>query len=136
MLLKPKGEREQFSVSKLRKSMADSDASDRLIDDIIRKIKTHNEQGVSTAKIHQLAFGLLKSADQSFAARYNLKKVIMRLGPDGFPFERYFAAVLKHFGYITTTNQVVQGKCITHEVDIIAEKYQQKIPAMSEAKFQ
>ncbi|MAF13308.1 MAG: ATPase [Parcubacteria group bacterium] len=135
LVTKAEGNKEPFSVSKLRKSMIDSGASTKLIDDIIGKIKSHIDQGVSTAKIHQLAFGMLKSANQSFAARYNLKKAIMRLGPDGFPFEKYFAELLRHLDYKVKTNVIVQGKCISHEVDLIAEKPKEGIHAIIEAKF-
>lgn len=129
------GNKEIFSAVKLRKSMFDSGAPRKKIDEIIRKIQTHVKSGVSTSQIHRLAFQMLKSTSQTYAARYNLKKAIMHLGPDGFPFERYFAALLDHLGYTTTTNAIVQGKCITHEVDVIAEKHQENIHAIIEAKF-
>lgn len=129
------GDKESFSAAKLRRSMLDSGASAEVINDVIRKIKTHVEPGVSTAEIHRLAFQLLKTASRTYAARYNLKKAIMQIGPDGFPFEQYFANLLEHQGFKTRTNVVVNGYCITHEVDIFAEKHKENIHALIEMKF-
>lgn len=129
------GKKESFSAAKLRRSMLDSGASAEVINGVIRKIKTHVKPGVSTAEIHRLAFRLLKSANRTYAARYNLKKAIMEIGPDGFPFEQYFANLLEHQGFKTQTNVIVDGHCITHEVDIFAEKYKENIHALIEMKF-
>ena len=57
----------------------------------------------------------------------------MELGPTGFPFEEFIAALFKAEGYQTHTNQVVQGRCINHEIDIIAKKDNQLF--MMECKF-
>ncbi|MDD5172169.1 MAG: restriction endonuclease, partial [Candidatus ainarchaeum sp.] len=43
-------------------------------------------------------------------------------GPEGYEFEDFVAKLLSLQGYRTELRQVVQGKCITHEVDIIAAK--------------
>ena len=132
---KARGNQEPFSISKLKRSMFDTGASKEVIDQIISKLQSSVRQGISTAQIHRLAFQHLKLANRIYAARYNLKKAIMRLGPDGFPFERYFAALLEYSGYKTYTNVIVNGKCITHEVDVIAEKADENIHAIIEAKF-
>ncbi len=132
---KADGQREIFSVSKLNKSMLSSGVAKPIINKVIAEIKSKIRPGVTTAQIYRLAFDLLKSEDRSYAARYSLKKAIMRLGPDGFPFEKYFAALLNEHGYNTSTNVIVRGKCITHEIDVIAEKYEDNIHAIIEAKF-
>jgi Holliday junction resolvase-like predicted endonuclease len=46
----------------------------------------------------------------------------MELGPAGFLFEQYFAAILRAYGYETALNRIVQGECVSHETDIVAEK--------------
>ena len=68
-----------------------------------------------------------------YAAKYSLKRAIMHLGPGGFYFERYMAAVLKAYGYQTKYNQFLMGKCTEHEVDIVAEREGKKY--MIECKF-
>lgn len=46
----------------------------------------------------------------------------MELGPSGFPFEKYIAEILKMQGYKAQVNVIMDGKCVKHEVDVIAEK--------------
>ncbi|MDX9892979.1 MAG: ATP cone domain-containing protein [Patescibacteria group bacterium] len=135
LITKADGNKEVFSVDKLKKSMFRSGVSEPVINQTISQIKKKIKPGVSTSRIYRLAFNNLKSANKVYAAKYSLKKAVMDLGPDGFPFEKYFAALLKDQGYLTFTNVVVKGKCITHEVDIIAEKPQKNIHAIIEAKF-
>ncbi|RZK62264.1 MAG: ATPase, partial [Pedobacter sp.] len=57
----------------------------------------------------------------------------MELGPSGYPFEKYFAAILQHIGYSLRTGVILQGACVKHEVDVIAEKENQH--EMVECKF-
>ncbi|NUM25398.1 MAG: ATPase [Candidatus Buchananbacteria bacterium] len=135
LIKKASGEKEIFSIIKLKKSMMSSGVASGVAKRVISQIRPKIKPGTTTAQIHRLAFDLLKSEDKSYAARYNLKKAIMRLGPDGFPFEKYFAALLEEQGYETKTNVIVRGKCISHEVDVIAEKYEKNIHAIIEAKF-
>src|SRR3972149_4640100 len=54
--------------------------------------------------------------------RYSIKKAISDLGPSGYPFERYFARVLEAYGYSSELNLIVEGHCVSHEVDILARK--------------
>jgi len=55
------------------------------------------------------------------AAKYDLKGAMMRLGPAGFDFETFFAGVMREMGYQTKVRQVIQGLCVQHEVDVVAE---------------
>jgi len=119
---KTSGEKHPFSEEKLRKSLLKSGADKGQIDFIIREIHNQLYDGMSTRKIYQIAYSLLKSGSRHQAARYHLKYAIMELGPSGFSFEKYIAELLKKEGYTTRTDQVLHGKCVTHEIDVIAEK--------------
>ncbi|MCL4417473.1 MAG: restriction endonuclease [Actinobacteria bacterium] len=57
----------------------------------------------------------------------------MDLGPTGYPFEIFLSEIFKLEGYATEVGSILSGKCVKHEVDIIAEKEKEKI--MIEAKF-
>jgi hypothetical protein len=57
----------------------------------------------------------------------------MEMGPTGFPFEMYVSKILEAQGYKTQVNQIMLGKCVNHEVDVIATKDDQKI--LVECKF-
>jgi hypothetical protein len=65
---------------------------------------------------------LLRRKKPVFASKYKLKKAIYELGPTGFPFERFLSAILIYSGYKTQVGKTVAGKCVSHEIDVIAEK--------------
>ncbi len=134
-ITKASGEKEPFLPSKLSTSLRAARASQNEVDRILADIEKRVEDGMSTSKIYKYAFSLLKKLNKSHAAKYSLKRAIMQLGPDGFPFEQYVAALLRNAGYKVFTNQVLRGLCITHEVDVVAEYAEKNIHAIIEAKF-
>ena len=132
-ILKSSGEKVKFSVDKLRASLRRSGADKAVIQQIIDIVRDELYQGISTKEIYNRAFGLLKNKQSVFASKYKLKKAIYELGPTGFPFERFIAALLKYSGYETSVGIIFQGKCVSHEVDVLATKNGQKI--VVECKF-
>jgi len=130
---KASGETQDFSEEKLRGSLQRSGASDYLVENILREIRKYLREGISTKEIYRKAFQLLRKHVKSNAARYSLKKAIMELGPSGFPFEQLVGAILKHQGYTVEVGKTVQGKCVQHEVDVVAEK--QNLVVMVECKY-
>ena len=130
---KKSGDLAPFSREKLRLSLIKSGASKKNIQHIISEIEKILYQGISTKEIYKKAFALLRKSSRPMAAKYKLKKAIMELGPSGFPFERYLAAILKEEGYTTKIGQIIQGMCVQHEVDVVAEKGNQRV--IIECKF-
>jgi hypothetical protein len=108
-------------------------ASDKEIERILGSISSKLFNGISTKKIYRMAFDALKKSSGHKAARYHLKKAIMELGPSGFPFEKFIAEILKWEGYETQTGLITHGKCVSHEVDVIAERGEEFI--MVECKY-
>ncbi|MFL5752948.1 MAG: ATPase [Bacteroidia bacterium] len=121
-ITKASGEKARFSMKKLCASLIRAGASEEEADTIAQKIATFLYKDIPTKKIYGMAFRLLKENSRSLAARYHLKQAIMELGPSGYPFEKYFAEILKCQAYTARTGELVQGKCVTHEIDVIAEK--------------
>lgn len=76
---------------------------------------------------------MLKKHERPLALKYSLKRAIADLGPSGFPFEKFVAEMFKAQGYTVLTDQIAIGKCVPHEVDVIA--YNEKEFIMMEAKF-
>jgi hypothetical protein len=116
------GEKVKFSVSKLRLSLIRSGADKDMVDTIVKKVSEELYNGITTKEIYNRAFVLLKGKNSYLASKYKLKRAIYELGPTGFPFERFISRLLKYSGYTTKINIVLQGKCVTHEVDVIAKK--------------
>lgn len=121
-VIKASGESVIFSYEKLNHSLKKAGANEEQCASIIKKIEIDLYDGITTKKIYQKAFSLLKSTTlRPFAARYKLKKAIMELGPSGYPFERYIAEIFAYKGYKTKVGQIIQGNCVKHEVDVVAE---------------
>lgn len=122
IITKSSGDRVKFSLNKLRSSLKRTGADKETIDQIIDKVRDELYQGISTKEIYNRAFALLKKKKSHFASKYKLKKSIYELGPTGFPFERFVGAILKYSGYKVRIGEVLQGKCVTHEIDVVAHK--------------
>ncbi len=121
-VLKSSGEKVQFSMDKLRNSLKRSGADHDLVENIVSKVKNEIYPGITTNEIYNRAYALLKGKKSVFASKYKLKKAIYELGPTGFPFERFVAAILKYSGYQVKVGVILNGRCVTHEIDVLAEK--------------
>ncbi|MEH6537181.1 MAG: ATP cone domain-containing protein [Psychroserpens sp.] len=121
-ITKSSGEKVKFSLDKLRSSLKRTGASDTIVVQILNKVRDELYQGISTKEIYNRAFALLKKNKSHLASKYKLKKAIYELGPTGFPFERFVSAILQYSGYKTEVGKVLQGKCVSHEIDVIAFK--------------
>jgi hypothetical protein len=119
---KMSGEKALFDEEKLRNSLKRSRAEDDVIDKVIEKVKTELRDSISTKEIYRMAFAQLRKNSSHSAARYKLKQSILELGPTGFPFEEYISELLKFKNYRTEVGNIVDGHCVSHEIDIIAER--------------
>ncbi len=137
---KSSGELEIFSSEKLRQSLNRSGADNNIIELIVseieewlintvktekrREIKTDEDVVISvpSKKIYSMAFSLLRKKTVSNAARYKLKNAMMEMGPTGHPFEFFTSEIYRALGYKTEVGITLDGKCVTHEVDVLATK--------------
>jgi len=133
-VLKADGTIEPFSESKLLSSIKRAGIPDSLDTQVLDHIKTKLYDNIPTSEVYshiQEYFG--NSNDYSSESKYSLKKALIELGPTGFPFEKYVSEILKAEGYSTQVGQILLGKCVNHEVDVIAMKCDEKL--MVECKF-
>ncbi|PTX13113.1 ATP cone domain-containing protein [Pontibacter mucosus] len=130
---KASGEEVPFSETKLRKSLVKAGADAKLAKEIVHQIEKNLVPGITTQRIYEDALALLTNSSRPTAGKYKLKTAIMELGPSGFPFEKFVGAILKAQGFEVQVGQIVQGYCVSHEVDVIALKGDQHY--MVECKF-
>jgi hypothetical protein len=122
LIKKYSGEYQAFDVNKLINSLRRSGADEDIIQNIARKVQEQIEEGMTTKKIYQLAFNMLKGKSRLSASKYKLKKALMELGPSGFPFEKLVGKLFTHEGYDAKVGEIVQGNCVQHEIDVIVQK--------------
>jgi hypothetical protein len=122
LITKSNGETAPYEQAKLRRSLQRSGAKAQLIEDIVAQIESEIQPGWSTRQIYQRAFGRLRQKSRPVAGKYKLKRAILELGPTGYPFEHFIAALLDHQGFDTRVGMVFPGRCVSHEVDVWAQR--------------
>ena len=127
------GEMDAYDPAKLRASLSRAGAREVDIDRVVNEVEGVLREGMSTKEIYKIAYRALRKRSRGTAGRYSLKQAILQLGPTGFPFEKYVGALLAHQGFRTTVGVIVPGRCVDHEVDVVAEKEDQHY--MVECKF-
>jgi hypothetical protein len=132
-IIKADGTRELFDREKLEKSLRKNGTERELAESIVSKVEKDIVDGSTTKEIYRQAFGMLKKGQRPTALKYSLRKAVAELGPSGFPFEKYVAEIFKAQGYQVVTDQIAMGKCVPHEVDVVA--FNENELVMMEAKF-
>ncbi|MDO8659473.1 MAG: ATP cone domain-containing protein, partial [Candidatus Parcubacteria bacterium] len=133
-VLKATGKKELFNEEKLRSSIKRAGVPESLDEKVVDHIKSKLYDGITTREIYKHITEFLSNSQNPYTrAKYSLKQAIMDLGPTGYPFEDYVSEILKMEGYQTQLRQILMGKCINHEIDIVAEK--DNVRSMVECKF-
>lgn len=133
-VLKASRQIEPFNEEKLRLSIRRVGIPENLQNEAVSDIKSKLYDNIPTSEIYRYTTEFLKSSTYPFShTKYSLKQSIMNLGPTGYPFEDYISEILRMEGYETAVRQVLSGKCISHEIDVVAEK--NSIKSMIECKF-
>lgn len=121
-VIKRSGDIVEFDKKKLERSLLRSGAMPSVVKDVLARIEKQLHDGITTKHIYKQAFMLLKKASNAHAARYNLRTALQLLGPAGFFFERFIARLYAAEGWETKTDLILQGKCVSHEVDIAVRR--------------
>lgn len=119
---KRSGEIEPFELQKLEKSLKISGATNQEIRTIVKSIHPMVYDNISSDVIFKKAYFLLKKINTVSASKYSLKRAIFDLGPTGYPFEKLVGALLNAKGFKTKVGAILNGECVSHEIDVLAQK--------------
>lgn len=134
LVSKVDGSKEEYSEEKIRVSATRVGVPEGLQTEMLQSIRDRLYDGIPSNEIFQMIKEFLRGSQSPYLAmKYNLKDALSQLGPSGFPFEKYIAILLTDVGYRTQVNQTLPGSCVSHEIDIVAEK--DDITYFIEAKF-
>ena len=133
LIRKASGEEEVFDIHKLESSLHNAGANRIIIKKILIDIEKWIYTGVTTKKIYSRAFSILNREKTGSSLRYKLKQAILELGPSGYPFEQFIGQLFVRKGYETEVGIIVDGHCVTHEMDVIATK--DSIQHLMECKY-
>lgn len=134
LITKVDGTKESYNEEKIRTSAARVGVPADLQEKMLASIRDRLFDGITTKEIFTMIKEFLRDAGTPhLAMKYNLKEALAELGPSGYPFEKYIALLLQEIGYETTTNQTIEGGCVSHEIDVLAKK--DNMTYFIEAKF-
>jgi HJR/Mrr/RecB family endonuclease len=118
---KADGSKQLYDKEKIVRTSLRLGASREVADQIAQQIETKLYDGISTRRILQLIFALMRKPKPAVRHLFDLRRGIslMESKPE---FEMFVRTLLAHSGFQVTPNTVLRGLCGEHEVDAIAAK--------------
>jgi hypothetical protein len=132
-IIKIDGVKEKFSPAKLCLSIRKAGAPRDVADSVCKIVEDKINPNDSTNVIFRKALKYLVKESPEVAARYSLRRGLEALGPAGFIFEQYFETVLQAYDFTTKRDVILRGKCVSHEIDVIASHATKRF--LVEAKY-
>lgn len=133
-VIKANGFPEEYREEKVISSIKRAGVPESIYPDVLKHVNSKIYDNIPTNEIYGHVAEFLGSSSYPYSkSKYSLKQAIMDLGPTGYPFEDFVSEILQSLGYSTFVRQILRGKCITHEVDVIAKK--NNLSCMVEVKF-
>jgi len=121
MVKKADGSMQPSDKAKIVKTCLRSGANREIAEEIAENIEAKAYNGIETEKILDMIFRYLRKHRPIIKHFVDLRKRLSMLQskPD---FERFVQIVLGENGYKVSSNQIIRGRCVEHEVDAIACK--------------
>lgn len=119
-IIKHSGNLERFSRKKLYRSLRRSGLPHGQSQLIADKVTAQVREGSRSQDIFENTLRIVNRTSPLAAVHYSLKRALFDLGPTGHHFETYVARYFDELGYETKTCQVLKGRLVKHEVDVIA----------------
>jgi len=132
-IVKKTGEEELFIPEKLCDSILVTGASPDLAQQVCSIVAESIDSGMSSDNIFKVTRKYLNSLNPKIAALYALDRGLGALGPSGFLFEQYVAALFQEMDYDVKTNLYLDGEGVQHEIDVWAQKG--NVVYITEAKY-
>ena len=123
---KADGSKQPFDKQKIINTCLRLQATLQQAQSIADRIEAKAYDGIPTKKILQMIFTYMKKYRPVIGYQIDLRQAIamLRSKPD---FEIFVSKIFESLGYKTKTNLIIQGKCIEHEIDIVASKENETI---------
>jgi hypothetical protein len=118
---KADGSKQPFDKQKIINTCLRLQATPEQAQSIADKIEAKAYDGIPTKKILQMVFLYMKKYRPAIGYQIDLRQAIamLRSKPD---FEIFVAKLFEALGYKVETNLIIQGKCVEHEIDVVARK--------------
>lgn len=122
-IVKSTGEQEVFSEEKLNRHLLNNGINPDLAKSAITSLEKDFANIHTTNDIHSHVADFFRQQGETQSYfNYSLRRAVNLLGPSGHPFEHLIGDVLTEYGYRTEVGVVALGRCVTHEIDVMAAK--------------
>ncbi len=118
-VVKRSGEVEDFDPAKAINAIMRVGTSPEEARAILESVKPNLYDGMTTEELYRQIRSHMGHCE---ATKFSLKKAFILLGPDGHSFETMMARIFRELGYHAEVRQILQGRCVTHEVDVVITK--------------
>jgi ATP cone domain-containing protein/restriction endonuclease len=122
LVVKESGEKEPFSEKKADDALRRAGLSGKDAEEVLHKLQSKLYDGITTKRIYSILFELIDEVRPEVSHKYNLKRALFEIGPEGYEFEDFIGRLLSVQGYKTDLRQILEGKCVSHEIDVVAKK--------------
>ncbi|MBS3126500.1 hypothetical protein J4453_03620 [Candidatus Woesearchaeota archaeon] len=112
------GSLQKYDPEKLQSSLLRAGADEAIIDKIMASVEKKLYDGIETKELFKFVFLEFKKQQPAIAPKYDLKNAILRLGEQGFPFEKLVAKIFQKKGYATKLNQIIRGMYYARFLDV------------------
>jgi len=119
-VMKFDGRLQPFDRGKIARTCVRMGADPAFAEEVANRVEAEAYEGIPTKRVMQMIFANLRRRMPEMRHRIDLRTAIamMRPKPD---FELFVATILRAYGYKAKSNQFLQGRCIEHEIDAVAE---------------
>jgi len=119
-VVKADGTRQEFRRQKIVETCLRSGLSRALSEKIGKDVEKKLFDGISTHEIYRILQKELDARSERSSYLLRLREAISMLDPASF--EVYTKKLLDNQGYRTSLNVLIKGKCVEHEVDVVASR--------------
>ncbi len=119
-VIKRNGELEKFDPNKIVRTCLRVGLDEKSAQEVAREVKSEIYNRIPAEELYKIVMGKLRKIERSHAYLYRLKEAVAEIEP--FAFEKYTKTILESIGYDATWNVIIQGKCVDHQVDVVAKK--------------
>lgn len=118
---KADGSKQLFDKQKVIRTSMRMGASRQFAFEVAQKVENRVYEGMPTEKVLALIFRFMRKNKPSIVHLFDLRKglSLMASKPE---FELFVRVLLSHHGFEVSSNQILKGRCVEHEVDAIARK--------------
>ncbi len=121
-VVKESGEREPFDRQKARGALRRTGMSGKESDTALARLEERLHDGITTKKIYAILYEIIEGMKPQVSHKFNLKRALFDIGPEGYEFEDFIGKLLVTQGYGVELRQIMTGMCVSHEIDVLAQK--------------